>query len=107
MPNSAFLWLKKNLFSTWYNSILTILFFLLIGLGVSRLISWSLTQAEWSVIASNFRLFFAGLYPLKHLWRVWATFGLIVALGGFSWGLSTRKVTNFFNFRLDKNLSKW
>ena len=97
MSNSAFLWLRKNLFSTWYNGILTVLFFLLVGISVSGLISWSLTSAKWSVIDSNFRLFFAGLYPLKHLWRVWATFCLIVALGGFSWGLIAKKITNFLS----------
>jgi len=100
MSNSAFFWLKKNLFSTWYNGILTVLFFLLVGISVSGLISWSLTSAKWSVIDSNFRLFFAGLYPLKHLWRVWVTFCLIVALGGFSWGLLARKIVNFFRSKV-------
>lgn len=97
MPTSALLWIRKNLFSTWYNGIITVLFFWLVGLGILRLINWSLTSADWSVIASNFRLFFAGLYPLKHLWRVWATFGLIVALGGFSGGLLARDAIVFFS----------
>ncbi len=97
MSNSPLIWLRKNLFSTWYNGILTILFFWLVSIGILRLVDWSLTSADWLVIASNFRLFFAGLYPLKYLWRVWATFALIVVLGGFSWGLLAEPTVVFFN----------
>lgn len=80
-------WLKKNLFSTWYNIILTfICLWLIIWLALG-LLNWSFTEAQWSVINANFRLFFVGLYPIKYLWRTWATLGVIVAVAGFSWGL--------------------
>ena len=97
MSNSLLIWLRKNLFSTWYNVILTILFFWLVSISILRLVDWSLTSADWLVIASNFRLFFAGLYPLKYLWRVWATFVLTFALGGFSWGLLAEQTVVFFS----------
>lgn len=95
MQKDVFLWLKKNLFSSWYNAILTILSLLLLYWIVSSLISWAFTEAQWSVLDANFRLFFAGLYPVKHLWRAWATLGVIAALGGFTWGLLARKNTLF------------
>ena len=95
MQKDVFLWLKKNLFSTWYNAILTILSLLLLYWIVSGLIDWAFTEAQWSVLDANFRLFFAGLYPVKHLWRTWATLGVIAALGGFTWGLLAYKNTLF------------
>ncbi|VEP16458.1 Polar amino acid ABC transporter, inner membrane subunit [Hyella patelloides LEGE 07179] len=94
------LWLKKNLFSTWYNTILTIVSVWLIFLVVSGLINWSLTTAQWSVLDANFRLFFTGLYPLKYLWRTWATLGVIVAFSGLSWGLLNHQAASFFNARI-------
>jgi general L-amino acid transport system permease protein len=90
MQKDVFLWLKKNLFSTWYNAILTILSLLLLLWIVSGLINWGFTEAQWSVLDANFRLFFAGLYPVKHLWRAWATLGVVAALSGFTWGLLAR-----------------
>ena len=91
MQKDVFLWLKKNLFSTWYNAILTILSLLLLYWIVSSLIDWTFTEAQWSVLDANFRLFFTGLYPVKHLWRTWVTLGVITILSGFTWGLLARK----------------
>jgi general L-amino acid transport system permease protein len=83
-------WLKKNLFSTWYNVILTILIIgFIYWLGLS-LITWALTQAQWQVISNNFRLFFVGQYPEDLIWRPWTTLAIISSMGGFSWGVFTR-----------------
>ena len=80
-------WLKNNLFNTWYNVVLTIASLWLIYSVVASLVDWSLSVADWSVIAVNFRLFFVGLYPVKYLWRTWVTLGLTVAFVGLSWGM--------------------
>ncbi|MGH8001763.1 MAG: amino acid ABC transporter permease, partial [Brasilonema sp.] len=80
-------WAKKNLFSTWYNSILTIISFVLIAWVASGFFIWALTEAQWGVITANLRLFFVGRYPVDLLWRTWTTLGIIVGLGGFSWGI--------------------
>jgi general L-amino acid transport system permease protein len=90
-------WLKKNLFSTWYNIILTIISVWLISGFVSGLINWLIDQAQWSVIEANLRLFFVGLYPVKYLWRTWTTLGVIVAFAGFSWGLLAYQVASLFS----------
>ena len=42
------------------------------------------------------RLFFVGRYPVDLLWRVWTTLGIIVSLGGFSWGIFAR-ASRLFN----------
>ena len=80
-------WLKKNLFSTWYNGILTVISLLIIYWLSARFIDWLLTEADWGVIRANLRLFFVGRYPADLLWRAWTALGLIVALGGLTWGI--------------------
>ena len=96
-------WLKKNLFSTWYNTILTIVSLLFIYWIGSGLIHWAFTQAQWTVIDANFRLFFVGRYPIRPvnlLWRTWTTLGIIVALGGLSWGILAHSASSLFSRRI-------
>jgi general L-amino acid transport system permease protein len=72
-------WLKKNLFNTWYNSILTILvaaFLLWAGSGIWH---WVTAIADWAVVQQNFRLLSVGRYPVKQIWRVWLVLGLVLA----------------------------
>ncbi|MGV2827796.1 amino acid ABC transporter permease [Myxosarcina sp. GI1(2024)] len=92
-------WLKKNLFNSWYNGILTVFSLLLIYWLVSNLITWAFSQAHWQVIDANWRLFFVGRYPVRALWRAWTTLGIIVALAGLSWGILARAAANLFDRR--------
>jgi general L-amino acid transport system permease protein len=80
-------WLKNNLFNTWYNSLLTVVSLVFLYWISSSFIQWALTEAQWTVIPANLRLFFAGRYPVSQIWRIWLTLGSIVALAGFSWGI--------------------
>lgn len=93
-------WIKRNLFSTWYNSILTLISLWLIYWVVSNLVIWANTQAQWQVLEANWRLFFVGRYPIKALWRAWVTLGVIVACGGISWGIFAHEARVLFNRRI-------
>ena len=99
----AISWLQKNLFSTWYNTILTIIslgFIYWIGKGF---VYWAITEAQWQVIDANFRLFFVGFYPVKPinlLWRPWLTLGIIMSMGGLSWGILSHATANLFNTKI-------
>ena len=93
-------WIKKNLFNTWYNYILTFLSLALLYWVASNLINWAFEQAQWQVIEANFKLFFVGRYPVKALWRAWLTLGIIVALGGISWGVLANEAAKLFNRRI-------
>lgn len=90
-------WIKKNLFSTWYNYILTGLSLYLVYWVASSLFNWANQQADWTVLEANFRLFFVGRYPLKSLWRAWVTLGVIVSLGGLGWGILVAQTAQLFN----------
>lgn len=80
-------WLKKNLFSSWKNTILTIVFGIISYLIVKGSIVWIFFSADWHVISANFRLLVVGQYPVAELWRLWICLTLISILMGLSWGL--------------------
>jgi general L-amino acid transport system permease protein len=80
-------WLRRNLFSTWYNALLTVLCLALIALAGRGALEWALGQARWEVITANLRLFLVGQYPASATWRVWACVGLLAALIGLSYGV--------------------
>ncbi|MBI3915064.1 MAG: ABC transporter permease subunit, partial [Chloroflexi bacterium] len=87
-------WLKKNLFSPWYNALLTIVTaWVLWGVGTS-LLDWAL-KAKWQVIIDNLRLFMVGSYPPEQVWRVWLVVTMVSLLSGLSaglWGASIRNI---------------
>src|SRR5215216_5383740 len=80
-------WLKKNLFSTWYDALLTILALGLLYALLQPAIQWALTEARWGVISANLTLFMVGQYPRDQLWRVWLSIYLLGAMLGLSWGV--------------------
>ncbi|WP_075619045.1 amino acid ABC transporter permease [Paenisporosarcina indica] len=80
-------WLKKNLFSSWLNTILTFVFATIITfIGIGS-VKWIFLTANWHVISANFRLLIVGQYPIAELWRVWICLTLVSFLIGLSWGL--------------------
>ena len=83
-------WLKKHLFNTWYNTLLTIILVGLMVLAVLGMINWVFNVAEWAVVPNNLALFMAGLYPAEIYARIWAILGVNMAMGGITWGLLMR-----------------
>lgn len=83
-------WLRKNLFSTWYNGILTIICLVVLIPAIIGFVSWVLGAAQWGVVAANLRLFFVGRFPPDLYWRVWTSLAIIVGLTGISWGNARR-----------------
>ena len=80
-------WLRKNLFSTWYNFLLTFLAIWLLYTLFRPAIQWATTEARWGVIEANLTLFMIGLYPREQIGRVWLTIFILAALIGLSWGV--------------------
>ena len=62
-------WLRANLFSPWYNALLTVLLVVGLGLVAGPLWRWLFVTGHWHVVAVNLRLFMVGLYPSEQLWR--------------------------------------
>lgn len=80
-------WLRKNLFNSWYNVLLTFLAIWLLYALFKPAIQWATTEARWGVIEANLTLFMIGLYPREQIGRVWLTIFLLAGLMGLSWGV--------------------
>jgi general L-amino acid transport system permease protein len=79
-------WARKNLFSTWYNSILTVVCLIIAFQAIKGIIVWATTKAQWRVLEANLPLFFAGRFPSESYWRLWIVAAIIALLGGLTWG---------------------
>jgi general L-amino acid transport system permease protein len=93
----AIAWVRKNLFSNWFNTLLTVILGLVIGRTLVGFTYWATTYAKWAIIPANLPLFFVGRYPADQIWRIWVALTLISALGGISWGVLARNVPKFFS----------
>jgi general L-amino acid transport system permease protein len=83
-------WLRKNLFGSWSDAILTIVGALIIYLAVKGLLAWVFTVAEWEVISTNLRLLMIGQYPIALAGRLWVWLGFLIFLSGNSLGIWAR-----------------
>lgn len=83
-------WLRRNLFSGWVSSLVTVLMGGLLLLLAINIGQWALTEARWEVVSVNLRLFLVGQYPADQLWRIWLALAILSALTGASAGLFGR-----------------
>ncbi|MGF1602553.1 MAG: amino acid ABC transporter permease [Thermosynechococcaceae cyanobacterium] len=83
-------WLRRNLFSTWINTLFTLILFSILLQGSISFLSWATTQAQWSVVSINLRLFLVGRFPISELWRVWLSLSLVIATLSLSGGVIGR-----------------
>lgn len=84
-------WLRKNLFGSWFDSLLTILGLFFVYWAVRGLLVWAFTVAEWEVISVNLRLIMIGQYPIDQVGRLWLWLGFLVFLSGNSIGIWARQ----------------
>ena len=82
-------WAKENLFSTWYNTLLTFIFgalFVWVGFSVFR---WVFFRAEWEIVRVNLALFMVGRFPRDELARIWVSNYMIAGAIGLMVGAAT------------------
>lgn len=77
-------WMRKNLFGSWHNTLLTIAGLLLTYWALKGTLTWVFVNAEWEVIRVNARLIFIGQYPLEQAWRLWIWLAFLIFLSGNS-----------------------
>ncbi|BAZ38482.1 amino acid ABC transporter, permease protein, 3-TM region, His/Glu/Gln/Arg/opine [Calothrix sp. NIES-4101] len=93
MTNPQLLWLRKNLFSTWYNSLLTVVCIAFLVWLARGIFIWATTQAQWAVVEVNLRLFLVGRFPQSLYWRVWIVLAIASTLAAVTWGIFSHKKT--------------
>ena len=86
-PPGILTWVRKNLFNSWFNGLLTIGSLILIYLVVSGLLRWIFTTADWEPVLKFPLLYMVGQYPRELLWRI----GLMLAMYSLLLGMSWRK----------------
>ncbi len=84
-------WLKENLFSTWYNVLLTIFSLTFIFILLRVIITWAIRDARWKVVTMNLKVFMIGRYPSGEAWRVLASLGIVVFLAMLTWVFRKKK----------------
>jgi len=78
-------WLKANLFSNTFNSILTVLSTAAILFIIRGLLSFIFNPLrQWSATATNMRLLMTQAYPEHQYVRVWVSLGFLLFLTGIS-----------------------
>lgn len=82
----ALTWLRKNLFSGWLNTLLTIISIYVVFVVLRSLLGWIFIQADWSPVVQNLRLYAVGTYPIEQMWRVWIILYMVSFLMGVSAG---------------------
>ncbi len=79
-------WAKKNLFNTWYNSILTIVLGAALVFLAIEAFQFVFVNAPWQPVTDNLTLFMIGRFPRDEQWRIVAQIILWSAAGGLAWG---------------------
>lgn len=90
-------WAQKNLFSSWFNSLLTVVVAALLLNTIFGFIRWAFGIAKWSVVPDNLPLFFVGRFPANQYWRMWLLLTLVAVLSGLSWGILAQKAARLFD----------
>lgn len=82
-------WAKKNLFSNWYNSLITVLMAALLIFLVQFLLGWAI-GVDWLIVRTNLRNFMVGGFPSDELWRPWVSGLLILSGASLGFGAISR-----------------
>ena len=102
---SAREWARQNLFSTPFNSLLTVVFGLLILLVFRGLLNFTFSEERgWDAVRTNLRLLFTHAYPEEQYIRIWVCVGVIVVLSGVSLGLLARRGAGISMKKISMNL---
>lgn len=89
-------WIRKNLFNSWFNAILSVLILVLGAQTGLSFVRWATTSAQWSVIPANWQLYYVGRYPPEQYWRLWLVLAIVATLGGLSWGVLARNTPKLY-----------
>lgn len=91
-------WVHKNLFSDWFNALLTVLSVGFIYFVLVTAIRWIFFTADWRPVTVAPLLFLVGQYPREQLWRPGASLLISTFLIGMSWGVWERYIKAFAIF---------
>ena len=78
-------WIRRNLFGSWFNSVLTIALLLGGATALKPAVRWTVQEAHWQVISVNAVVIVFGRYPADELGRPITALALLILLSLMSW----------------------
>ena len=79
--NAATTWLRRNLFRSWFDGVLTVVFGAIAIWLLYRTVNYVFVTGRWDIIRVNLRLLMIGRFPDTHVLRLAV---LVVALSGWA-----------------------
>lgn len=83
-------WARENLFNTWYNALLTVVFAPLVGWVLYVGARFVLVTGRWEIVEVNLTNFVVGRFPRTELWRPWVGAGIITLVIAVAVGATGR-----------------
>ncbi len=84
-------WLRKNLFNTWYNSLITVVAAVVGAILVYYGGRFVFVTGQWEAVRKNLTLLMTGVYPRNEQWRLVAQMYLVSSALGLAWGTVTAR----------------
>ena len=75
-------WIRRNLFRTWIDGLITVVATIVLAYAAYRLLRFVFVSGRWDIIERNLALFMVGRYPRDELWRIGVGLCAIAAYGG-------------------------
>ncbi len=82
--NTVVQWIKENLFSSLFDSLLTVISLLFMFFVLRLALDWVFNLAQWDVIAANINILMKGSYPGEQVWRIWIGLYLLGGIAGIN-----------------------
>ena len=83
-------WARENLFRTWFDTALTIVFALVLAYALYLAGRFVFVTGRWEVIDRNLTNLLVFRFPREELWRVWAALFILAATFGIGAGAAAR-----------------
>ena len=87
-PTTPGEWIHQNLFSSWLNTILTIVAGGFALFALYSIINFTFFSADWAVAERFMKAYMTGPFPIEETWRIWVTAYVVAILAGLSLGRS-------------------
>ena len=84
-------WVRENLFSSWFNGLLTFVFGAFMVWALYRVGRFVLFDAEWEIVERNIRNIVVFRFPREETWRLWTALFVLAASVGFGVGVAARR----------------
>lgn len=80
-------WARRELFSSWWNTLLTIVMAPLVLYALFASARFVLVTARWDIIEVNLTNLMVGVFPRDQLWRLWVAFAVLAVAMGLGAGV--------------------